>query len=187
MCALPSPGPFTLFIASSGRPTRPETPKLLPAIAEAWPPMCAALRDCRTAVVETSLGLVSETARLAGGLFMARRFRSEAFPVVCRLLASGTAYSPAMSPSTLLLQPPGSSAAGSRQQLLQPSTRGAAEEALAPAAVQRVCLVASQVVTDSAVRTSCETWLPGLEQRNKLSLARIRNSGIAAVMRKNEK
>lgn len=48
------------------RPVRPETPRLLPAVAAAWSPLMAVLRDARTPVVEGGLQLLAELVRAAG-------------------------------------------------------------------------------------------------------------------------
>lgn len=82
--------------AAKLRPVRPETPKLLPAVAAAWPPLLAALRDARVAVVEEGLSLLAHMLGTAGGVFLARRFGHEALPVMLRLLAAGTAHQPTM-------------------------------------------------------------------------------------------
>lgn len=51
---------------SKMRPARPETPRLLPAVAAAWPSVMAALRDARTAVVEQALQLLQHMLNTAG-------------------------------------------------------------------------------------------------------------------------
>lgn len=56
-------------------PTRPETPRLLPVVVQAWPGLMVALQDERTAAVEAALALLAGTIQAAGvhiGLF--RRF-----------------------------------------------------------------------------------------------------------------
>lgn len=49
-------------------PTRPETPRLLPVVAQAWPGLMVALRDERTAAVEAALALLASTIHAAGML-----------------------------------------------------------------------------------------------------------------------
>ena len=48
------------------QPPPPETPKLLPAVAAAWPLLMEALRDGRTAAVERALRLLADVVMLSG-------------------------------------------------------------------------------------------------------------------------
>ncbi len=55
------------------RPVQPESPKVLPAVAAAWPLLTHALADARTPLVEAALAVLAVVMREAGGAFMARR------------------------------------------------------------------------------------------------------------------
>ncbi|MEW5319938.1 MAG: hypothetical protein WDW38_011049 [Sanguina aurantia] len=105
-------------------PTRPETPRLLPVVAQAWPGLMVALRDERTAAVEAALALLASTIHAAGGSFLSRRFNTEAWPLLVRLLEQGTAHAPLLTrlDADLLLQ---------RRKVVQP---------MAPSAIGRVQL-----------------------------------------------
>jgi hypothetical protein len=72
------------------RPARPAPPKLLPAVHTIWPLLVAALQDTGSvALLEQQLALLAQMVQLAGGKFMARRFRQDAWPLLQRLLRSG--------------------------------------------------------------------------------------------------
>lgn len=72
------------------RPTRPAPAKLLPAVHTIWPLLLAALQDTGSvSLIEQQLGLMARMVQLAGGRFMARRFRQEAWPLLQRLLRAG--------------------------------------------------------------------------------------------------
>eukprot|EP00798_Chlamydomonas_sp_ICE-L_P011610 gene11610-34316_t len=147
-------------------PPQPQVPKLLPAIAEAWPSMCAALKDSRTAVVESALALVSAAAGLGGGVFMGRRFQQEVLPVLFKLLSSGTAHVSARTSSSLSFPSPKGGPA-SRLLLLSPGGSDSHmhdQGQLAPGAVQRVRLAALECCTsvcsspEAASAVKGRTW-----------------------------
>lgn len=72
------------------KPTRPTPAKLLPAVHGVWPMLLAALQDTGSvALLEQQLSLLAQLIQLAGGKFMAKRFRQAAWPLLCRLLKSG--------------------------------------------------------------------------------------------------
>jgi hypothetical protein len=74
------------------RPVRPETPKLLPAVAALWGPLLAALRTSPSVpLLEVGLRLLARLTVLAGGQFMTRRVQKEALPLLLRLLREGAA------------------------------------------------------------------------------------------------
>lgn len=51
------------------RPTRPEVPKLLPAVACLWPPAVGALGDARLPVAERALGFTADLVTASGGFY----------------------------------------------------------------------------------------------------------------------
>jgi hypothetical protein len=72
------------------KPARPAPVKLLPAVHSAWPLLLAALQDTRSvALLEQGLALMCSMMQLAGGRFMARRFKQEAWPLLMRLAKQG--------------------------------------------------------------------------------------------------
>jgi len=72
------------------KPTRPAAAKLLPAVHGVWPMLLAALQDTGSvALLEQQLGLLALLVQLAGGKFMARRFKQTGWPLLQRLLRSG--------------------------------------------------------------------------------------------------
>lgn len=72
------------------KPARPTPAKLLPAVHALWPMLLAALQDTGSvSLLEQQLGLLSLLLQLAGGKFMARRFRQDAWPLLQRLLKAG--------------------------------------------------------------------------------------------------
>jgi hypothetical protein len=72
------------------KPTRPTPAKLLPAVHGIWPVLVAALQDTGSvALLEQQLGLLAQLVQLAGGKFMARRFKQDAWPLLLRLLKAG--------------------------------------------------------------------------------------------------
>ncbi|KAF6264996.1 hypothetical protein COO60DRAFT_1187506 [Scenedesmus sp. NREL 46B-D3] len=72
------------------KPARPAPVKLLPAVHAAWPLLLAALQDtCSVALLEQGLALMCSMMQLAGGRFMARRFKQEAWPLLMRLAKQG--------------------------------------------------------------------------------------------------
>jgi hypothetical protein len=72
------------------KPTRPTPAKLLPAVHGVWPVLVAALQDTGSvALLEQQLGLLAQLVQLAGGKFMARRFKQDAWPLLLRLLKAG--------------------------------------------------------------------------------------------------
>jgi hypothetical protein len=72
------------------KPARPAPVKLLPAVHAAWPLLLAALQDTRSvALLEQGLTLLCSMMQLAGGRFMARRFKQEAWPLLMRLAKQG--------------------------------------------------------------------------------------------------
>eukprot|EP00798_Chlamydomonas_sp_ICE-L_P008705 gene8705-34451_t len=154
----------------TARPPQPQVPKLLPAIAEAWPSMCAALKDSRTAVVESALALVSAAAGLGGGVFMGRRFQQEVLPVLFKLLSSSTAHVSARTSSSLSFpSPKGVVGGGPASRLLLLSPEGSDSHMhdqgqLAPGAVQRVRLAALECCTsvcsspEAASAVKGRTW-----------------------------
>jgi hypothetical protein len=72
------------------KPARPAPVKLLPAVHAAWPLLLAALQDTRSvALLEQGLTLMCCMMQLAGGRFMARRFKQEAWPLLMRLAKQG--------------------------------------------------------------------------------------------------
>lgn len=72
------------------KPTRPAAAKLLPAVHGVWPMLLAALQDTGSvALLEQQLSLLALLVQLAGGKFMARRFKQTGWPLLQRLLKSG--------------------------------------------------------------------------------------------------
>jgi hypothetical protein len=72
------------------KPARPAPVKLLPAVHAAWPLLLAALQDTQSvALLEQGLTLLCSMMQLAGGRFMARRFKQEAWPLLMRLAKQG--------------------------------------------------------------------------------------------------
>jgi hypothetical protein len=72
------------------KPARPAPVKLLPAVHAAWPLLLAALQDTRSvSLLEQGLTLLCSMMQLAGGRFMARRFKQEAWPLLMRLAKQG--------------------------------------------------------------------------------------------------
>ncbi|GFR39642.1 hypothetical protein Agub_g108, partial [Astrephomene gubernaculifera] len=152
------------------RPVRPETPKVLPAVAAGWGPLMATLRDARTPVVERGLAAVAELVAVAGGRFLARRFQQEAWPVLQRLLTHGTAHTPgqlSLGTEAVRAAPP------SRRLTASLSDGGGgisvmggedAAGSLAPAAVTRVrvaalgCLESVCRCPDATVAVRTLTW-----------------------------
>ncbi|KAK9867939.1 hypothetical protein WJX84_006608 [Apatococcus fuscideae] len=60
----------------------PTTPKLLPSVHIFWAPLMAALQDKRAAVAEQALHSLADMTQTAGGDFLARRFSTEAWPLM---------------------------------------------------------------------------------------------------------
>jgi len=82
--------------ASGGRDERErlkapkqESPALLPAVHALWPALMGALRKGRLAVVEAALALLSKVAVVSGGQFIARRFSTDAWPLLQQMLETG--------------------------------------------------------------------------------------------------
>jgi hypothetical protein len=72
------------------KPARPAPVKLLPAVHAAWPLLLATLQDTRSvALLEQGLTLLCSMMQLAGGRFMSRRFKQEAWPLLMRLAKQG--------------------------------------------------------------------------------------------------
>jgi Tfp pilus assembly protein FimV len=144
------------FLLCSIRPVRPDTPRLLPAIAACWPQLLDALRDPRTPVVERALPLLSEAVQLAGAHFMSGRFRTQAFPLLLQLLRKGTAATSS-----------GKDASTARS-LTGAEERWQQQRDLAPAAVQRIRIAALECLSSatSVKKTKNESngggGLPGL-------------------------
>ncbi|KAG2444915.1 hypothetical protein HXX76_001651 [Chlamydomonas incerta] len=188
------------------RPVRPETPKVLPAVAACWPPLMAALRDSRTPVVERGVAAVAELVEVAGGMFLARRFQTEAWPVLQRLLAAGTAHTPGLLSLGTDAVRPGAAAGAHRQRLALGLGGGGggggavavvggedASGALAPAAVARVqvavlgCLEAVCRCRDATAAVRTLTWdiaqaaLPFLASSSPAPLAEAARRALTAV------
>lgn len=144
------------------KPPRPASPKMLPTVASTWPLLIAALRDARAPVVERACAVVAAVTVCAGGQFLARRFHTEAWPLLSKLLASGTAALP--SPTAAAGGGSGSSPSRPRSAalLLTLSMAAMENEQLAPAAVQRVQLAAVHCLQRVAADAEAAKALRGI-------------------------
>lgn len=104
------------------------------SVASTWPLLMAALRDRRLPVAERACAVLAVVVKLAGGQFLARRVHTEAWPLLAKLLTTGSAAS-TLQTKSLLVQERLNGAGGTPLAALE-------DEHMAPAAVQRAQLAA---------------------------------------------
>eukprot|EP00955_Chlamydomonas_euryale_P050378 354542-Chlamydomonas_euryale.AAC.15 len=165
------------------RPVRPDTPRLLPTVAGAWPHVVAALRDPRPALAETALGLLADAAVLGGGGFMAARLGRDAAPLLLQLVRSGSAAAVAGAGLDGVLTASCSGGGGGGD--------GRDAERLAPASVQRVraaalsCMATVLAKCDSTPGVRALAWpmaVAALPWVGRQQQPPLRGAAVAALV-----